>query len=134
MIEREARVAKERPIIAAVIQNRLRGEPPAGHRRDDPLRDEQLDQAAHAVRAEAPTRPTTRACTAGCRRRRSATRDSHRSRPPRTRPSVDYLYYVVKPGTCGQHAFSSSDAQFEKDVAAYNAARQANGGKSPTKC
>ena len=35
----------------------------------------------------------------------------------------DYLFYVVKPGTCGQHAFSRSDAQFEKDVAAYNAAR-----------
>jgi UPF0755 protein len=47
---------------------------------------------------------------------------------------VPYLFYVVKPGTCGQHAFSSTDAQFERDVARYNQAREAAGGKSPTKC
>jgi cell division protein YceG involved in septum cleavage len=44
---------------------------------------------------------------------------------------VSYLYYVVKPGTCG-HAFSASAAQADADTAAYNAARDANGGKSPT--
>ena len=35
------------------------------------------------------------------------------------------------PGTCGEHAFSSTDAQFQRDVAAYNQAREAAGGKSP---
>jgi UPF0755 protein len=48
--------------------------------------------------------------------------------------SRGYLYYVVKPGTCGEHAFSRTEAQFERDVARYNAAREAAGGKSPTKC
>ena len=48
--------------------------------------------------------------------------------------NVDYLYYVVKPGTCGQHAFSSTFQQFEQDQAKYNAARNAAGGKSPTTC
>ena len=68
-------------------------EPPARaaaarHRRDDPLRDEQLVQAADAERADSGTRRTTRACTAGCRRRRSATPGSRRSRPRRTRPTA----------------------------------------------
>ncbi len=40
----------------------------------------------------------------------------------------------MKPGTCGEHAFSRTAAQFDKDVARYDAARKANGGKSPTKC
>ncbi len=31
------------------------------------------------------------------------------------------LFYVVKPCANGAHAFSSTDAQFQKDVAAYNA-------------
>src|SRR3712207_7677762 len=46
----------------------------------------------------------------------------------------DFLFYVVKPGTCGEHAFSSSGAQFERDVARYNAERARRGGKSPTTC
>jgi peptidoglycan lytic transglycosylase G len=45
-----------------------------------------------------------------------------------------FLYYVVKPGTCGRHAFSTTYAQFQRDSARYNAARQASGGRSPTKC
>ncbi len=47
---------------------------------------------------------------------------------------VDYLYYVVEPGTCGKLAFSKTDAEFEDDVARYNSAREAAGGKSPTSC
>ena len=65
MIDREASVARERRLIASVIYNRLRGHP-AGDRRDDPLRDLELDAAAHAV-AAADFFPTTRA-RAGCRR------------------------------------------------------------------
>ncbi len=45
-----------------------------------------------------------------------------------------YLYYVTDAGSCNRLAFSSTDAQFQKDVARYNAARDANGGNSPTKC
>jgi hypothetical protein len=40
---------------------------------------------------------------------------------------------VAKPGTCS-HNFSSTNAQFQKDVQTYNQARDANGGKSPTTC
>jgi hypothetical protein len=44
------------------------------------------------------------------------------------------MYYVVKPGACGEHAFSTTFAQFQQDVARYNTARNAKGGKSPSTC
>ena len=44
-----------------------------------------------------------------------------------------YLYYVVKPGTCGEHNFSTTEAQFERDAAAYQKALKAKG-SSPTSC
>jgi cell division protein YceG involved in septum cleavage len=47
---------------------------------------------------------------------------------------VDYLYYVVKPGTCGEDSFTASYSQFLADVNAYNAARARDGGRSPTTC
>jgi peptidoglycan lytic transglycosylase G len=45
-----------------------------------------------------------------------------------------YLFYVVEPGACNKLAFSSTEAEFEADVARYNAAREAAGGNSPTSC
>ena len=48
--------------------------------------------------------------------------------------STDYLFYVVKPNTCGEHSFSETDAQFQEDVERYNSERAARGGKSPTDC
>ena len=46
--------------------------------------------------------------------------------------SSNALYYVVKPGGKGAHAFSSTAEQFQRDVAAYNRARAANGGRDPS--
>jgi hypothetical protein len=43
------------------------------------------------------------------------------------------LFFVAKPGTCG-HAFFETEEEFNNAVAEYNAARAANGGKSPTDC
>ena len=48
--------------------------------------------------------------------------------------ATGYLFYVVKPGTCGEHNFSKTLEQFNKDAAAYEAARQKAGGKSPDTC
>ena len=45
------------------------------------------------------TRPTTRAPAAACRRRRSATRGSPRSRPPRTRPRPSTCSSCASPGS-----------------------------------
>jgi UPF0755 protein len=46
---------------------------------------------------------------------------------------VNHLYFVVKPGTCGEHNFTASEAEFEKFAAEYQEALQAQGG-SPTEC
>ena len=110
MVEREAKLDRERPLVAAVIYNRLKrasrsASTPRSATRPatgpQPLKQSELAQRL---------RPTTRARARACRRRRSATRVSRRSRPRRARRSVGYLYYVVKPGTCGEHAFSTTFA------------------------
>jgi hypothetical protein len=41
---------------------------------------------------------------------------------------------VVKPGTCGEHVFSNTYEQFQRDAERYSAAREAKGGRSPVKC
>ncbi len=47
---------------------------------------------------------------------------------------VDYLFYVTEPGACNKLVFTSTEAEFEEDAAAYNAAREAAGGNSPDTC
>jgi len=44
-----------------------------------------------------------------------------------------FIYFVVKPGTCGEHSFTASEAEFEKLAAEYQAALESEGG-SPTNC
>ncbi len=41
---------------------------------------------------------------------------------------MNYLYFVVKPNRCGEHAFSSTIEKFNADSAKYNQARNAAGG------
>jgi UPF0755 protein len=133
MVEREARVARERPLVAAVVYNRLHAHIPlaidatiryATGNWSSPLTASELATASpYNTRTNAglppgpigsPGLPSIEAA----------------ARPGR----VDYLYYVVKPGTCGEHAFSSSFARFERDRERYQAAREAAGERSPTSC
>jgi UPF0755 protein len=133
MIEREAQLEKERPLIAAVIYNRLHEGMPLGI--DATIRfatgnyDQPLTESELAVESPYNTRlypglPPGPIGNPGLASLEAA------ARPAR----VDYLYYVVKPGTCGEDSFSSSAAEFEADVAAYNEAREAAGGQSPDTC
>jgi len=133
MVEEEAQVEKERPLIAAVIYNRLREGIPLGI--DATVRfatgnyDEPLTESELAVDSPYNTRvnaglPPGPISSPGLASLEAA------ARPAR----VDYLYYVVRPGACGEHAFSSSDARFQADVARYNEAREAAGGESPDSC
>jgi cell division protein YceG involved in septum cleavage len=46
----------------------------------------------------------------------------------------DVLYYVARICGEGAHEFSSSDAEFQRDVARYNAERERRGGRAPTNC
>ncbi len=52
------------------------------------------------------------------------------ARPARS----DHLFFVVKPGTCGEHAFSSTLDEFMRDSRRYDAERAKRGGRSPTDC
>ena len=133
MVEREASVPRERRIIASVIYNRLRDGIPLGidatirfatNNWDRPLRQSEL-----AIDSPYNTRsrqglPPGPIGSPGLAAMQAA------ARPART----GFLFYVVKPGTCGEHEFSRTDAEFQEDVAKYNRERARLGGKSPTKC
>ncbi len=133
MVEREAQLEKERPLIAAVIYNRLHEGMPLGI--DATIRfatgnfDRPLTESELAVDSPYNTRLNTGLPPGpiGSPGLASIEAAAHPAK-------VDYLYYVVKPGTCGEDAFSSNAAQFEADVARYNEAREAAGGESPDTC
>jgi len=133
MVEREARLAKERPLIAAVIYNRLRARMPIGI--DATIRyaigdyTHPLTSADLKLNSPYNTRrrrglPPTPIGSPGLPSIQAAAHPT----------AVKFLYYVVKPGGCGEHVFSSDYAQFLKDAARYASARAAKGGRSPTKC
>lgn len=133
MVEEEAQLDSERPLIAAVIYNRLREGIPLGidatirfatGNYEQPLTESELaTDSPYNTRLHAglPPGPIS---SPGLASIEAAARPAQ----------ADYLYYVVKPGTCGVHAFSSTDVEFQADVARYNEAREAAGGESPDSC
>ena len=128
MIERETSSDKERPLIASVIYNRLKQGIPLGidatiryaeNNWSRPLLKSQLDKDGPYNTRLRQGLPPTPIGNPGLASLKAA------AKPART----DYIFYVAKPGAC--HAFSSTDAQFARDVAAYEAAREKNGGNAP---
>lgn len=124
MIEREAQVAADRPLIAAVIYNRLHAgmslgidatvQYAIGSWKPD------LSPADLAVDSPYNTRrftglPPGPICSPGVASIRAA---AHPARVP-------YLYYVARNDGTGRHYFSTTPAQFQADVAR----SQANQGK-----
>ena len=133
MIEREVQVARERKLAAAVIYNRLKAGQPLGI--DATIRyatgnwTQPLKQSELAL--DSPYNTRTRAgLPPGPIGNPGLASLQAAARPAR----VGYLFYVVKPGTCGEHAFSSTAEEFARDQQRYNEARDAAGGKSPTSC
>jgi UPF0755 protein len=132
MIEREVQVPRERRLVAAVIYNRLSDGMPLGidattrfavGNYTTPLTPEQLESTSpyntrlHAGLPPGPIgNPGLAAIDAA----------AHPAK-------VDYLFYVVRPGTCGEHNFSSNEADFTRDAEAYQQALEAKG-SSPTSC
>lgn len=133
MVEEEAQLESERPLVAAVIYNRLREGMPLGI--DATIRfatgnyAEPLTESELAVDSPYNTRLNA-GLTPGPIGNPGLASIEAAARPAR----VDHLFYVVKPGTCGEHSFSSSEAEFQADVARYNEARAAAGGESPDTC
>jgi uncharacterized YceG family protein len=133
MVEREVAVAKERPLVAAVIYNRLRDGMPLGIDATIRFALNQWTEPLTVSELETPSPYNTRTNAGlppGPIGNPGMASIEAAARPAK----VDYLFYVVKPGTCGEHAFSSTEAEFNRDVARYNSAREAAGGQSPTEC
>jgi UPF0755 protein len=133
MVEREAQLPRERRLVASVIYNRLKDGMHLGidatirfavGNWTEPLTQSQLATDSPYNTRTNPGLPPGPIGNPGLAAIRAA------ARPAET----DYLFYVVKPGTCGEHAFSATDAEFQQDVERYNTARAARGGKSPTDC
>jgi len=133
LVDREALLPSERRVIASVIYNRLRAHMPLGidasvrfatRNWTHPLTNAQLHVRSPyntRVNVGLPPGPIGNPGLAAI---------NAAAHPAKTR----YLYYVVKPGTCGRHAFSVDMAHFQRDVARYQSARAANKGRSPTRC
>jgi uncharacterized YceG family protein len=133
MVEREAMVDRERPLIAAVIYNRLHEGMPLGidattrfatGNYEEPLTESELaTDSPYNTRTNSglPPGPIDSPGLA------SIEAAAHPAK-------ADYLFYVVRPGACGEHAFSATEAEFEADVARYDEARAAAGGESPDSC
>lgn len=128
MIERETPSDKERPLIASVLYNRLaRGEPLyidatiryVERNWSKPLRQSELDRDTPYNTRLHSGLPPTPIGNPGLASLKAA------AKPAKT----DYLYYVAKPGGC--HAFAETLEEHERNVAAYERARQENGGKAP---
>jgi UPF0755 protein len=133
MIEREAQVPKDRALISAVIYNRLKQHMPLGidatlrYHLDNwsrPLRQSELKADSAFNTRTRQGLPPTPIGSPGLASMKAALKPA----------DVPYLFYVVKPCGNGAHAFSASDAQFQKDVAAYNRKRDQLGGKDPSHC
>ena len=130
MVEREATLARERPLIASVIYNRLRDGIPLGidatlrfalNQWERPLTESELASPSPYNTRRVGGLPPGPIGNPGIASIRAA------ARPART----DYLYFVVKPGGDGAHAFARTDAEHQRNVQRYEQARDALGGRSP---
>ncbi len=133
MIEHEAGLESQRPLVAAVIYNRLHEGMPLG-----------IDATTRFATGNY-TRPLTESELAVESPYNTRT---HAGLPPGPIDSpglasieaaahpakADYLYYVAEPGACNKLAFSSTEAEFNADVERYDSARAAAGGNSPDSC
>jgi uncharacterized YceG family protein len=122
MVEREAQLDSERPLVASVIYNRLKLDMPLGI--DATIRYYTNNWArpirVSELKADEPynTRlhrglPPTPIGNPGLASLKAA------AHPATTK----YIFYVRKPGNSGAHAFSSTDAQFLRDQQRYQASR-----------
>jgi UPF0755 protein len=133
MIEREIQLDKERPLAAAVIYNRLARGMTLGidatiryetRNWDSPLKVSELERdTPYNTRIHTGLPPTP----IGNPGRKSLEAAANPAR-------ADYLFYVVKPCGEGEHAWSSTDAEFARDLQRYEDARAERGGQSPARC
>ncbi len=132
MVERETSLDKERPLVASVIYNRLKRSEPLGI--DATIRfatnnwERPLTQSDLAIDSPYNTRrraglPPGPIGSPGIESIQAA------ANPKKS----DFLFYVVKPCGNGEHAFSKTLEEFNKDVERYSAERTRRG-RDPSEC
>jgi UPF0755 protein len=130
MIEGEVQVPRERRLVASVIYNRLHAGMPlqidatvrfAVRNWTRSLRLSELRSPSPYNTYTHPGLPPGPIGSPGLAAIQAA------AHPARTK----YLFYVVKPGGRGEHVFSDTAAQHERDVKRYNRARARRGGRAP---
>jgi UPF0755 protein len=133
IVQREAGVTGDYPKVAAVVYNRLHDGMPlqvdatirfAEHNYTKPLTNADLHLNSPYNTYDNMGLPPGPISNPGLAALRAAAHPAH----------VPYLYYVTKPGACGQLSFAANYRHFLRLQNAYNNARAAAGGKSPTKC
>jgi UPF0755 protein len=127
MIEREVRIPSERKLVSSVIYNRLKAGMPLGidattryalKNWSTPLKDSDFDEKDPYDTRRRKGLPPTPIGSPGLASMKAAANPA----------STKDIYYVVKPCGGGKHAFSTNNAEFQKDSAAYKAAQQRAGG------
>ena len=123
MIDKEVQVPSERPLVAAVIYNRLHRGMPLQidattrfqfHNYTGDITESQLRVVRRRTTpGSTPGLPPTPIGNPGLDSIKAAARPA----------KVNYLYYVLKADDSGQHCFTASGPEFNQLVAAYNAGR-----------
>jgi UPF0755 protein len=133
MVESEAGTAHDRPLVASVIYNRLKAGMPlqidattryATGNYTKPLTVSELSSSSPYNTRVHKGLPPTPISNPGMAAIQAA------AHPRQTK----YLYFVVRPGSCGESVFSTNYQQFLHDQQQYQSARAARGGRSPTHC
>jgi UPF0755 protein len=133
MVEEEAAVADDRPMVARVIYNRLADDGTlnidatiryAQGNYDEPLLESDLA-------ADSPYNTYTRAGLPPTPIANPGIASIEAAANP---PEGDWYFFVVKPGTCSELEFSVTAEEHDAAVEAYHAARDAAGGRSPVEC
>jgi UPF0755 protein len=133
MVESEAGTAHDRPLVASVIYNRLRDGMPlqidattryATGNYAKPLTVSELSSSSPYNTRIHKGLPPTPISNPGMAAIQAA------AHPRQTK----YLFFVVRPGSCGESVFSTNYRQFLHDQQQYQSARAARGGRSPTHC
>jgi UPF0755 protein len=132
MIDREVQVPSERKLVAEVIYNRLAAGQPLGidatiryatGNFDRPLTESELSTDSPYNTRLVAGLPPTPIGNPGLSAIEAAA-DPGRG---------DNRWFVVKPGTCGEHVFADTEAEFNQAADRYQRALERQG-ESPTKC
>jgi UPF0755 protein len=133
LVQGEAATAHDQPLIASVIYNRLRLGMPlqldattryATGNYTKPLTQSQLNSSSPYNTRNHKGLPPTPIDNPGLAAIQAAAHPA----------GTNFLYFVAKVCGNGSSVFESSYRQFEADVAKYQRARSARGGKSPESC